>query len=172
MDKKRFTLIELLAIIVILVIIAVVTVPIVLSIIDNSREKAKNSIIEYGKAVEFSYAQYEYEISIGIDPSESSYIANITDDLFKEMLSEGKVIPFYTSLDTETPIFLKVDFEDEKVVCKGGISENGKITVGECKINDDASKTYNYKEGKATEGNLSDLQENVADLLKQSLIIE
>ena len=38
--QKGFTLIELLAIIVILAIIAVITVPIILGIIDNAKNKA------------------------------------------------------------------------------------------------------------------------------------
>ena len=40
MKKKGFTLIELLAVIVILAIIAVIAVPIVLNIIDDSKENS------------------------------------------------------------------------------------------------------------------------------------
>jgi type IV pilus assembly protein PilA len=39
-NKKGFTLIELLAIIVILAVIAVITVPLILGIIDEAKQKA------------------------------------------------------------------------------------------------------------------------------------
>ena len=41
MNKKGFTLIELLAVIVILAIIALIAVPIVLGIIDNTKESSR-----------------------------------------------------------------------------------------------------------------------------------
>lgn len=56
MNKKGFTLIELLAIIVILAIIAVVTVPLILGIIDNAKEKAvMDSAYGYKDAVNKMY---------------------------------------------------------------------------------------------------------------------
>ena len=49
--KKGFTLVELLAVIVILAIISLIAVPIVLDIINNSKENSKKESIElYGKA--------------------------------------------------------------------------------------------------------------------------
>ena len=57
MNKKGFTLIELLAIIVILAIIAVITVPLILGIIDNAKEKAvMDSAYGYKDAVNKFYA--------------------------------------------------------------------------------------------------------------------
>lgn len=57
MNKKGFTLIELLAIIVILAIIAVITVPLILGVIEDSKEgAAKDSALGYKKAVEQYYA--------------------------------------------------------------------------------------------------------------------
>ena len=56
-NKKGFTLIELLAIIVILAIIAVITVPLILGIIDNAKEKAvTDSAYGYKDAVNKLYA--------------------------------------------------------------------------------------------------------------------
>ena len=56
MNKKGFTLIELLAIIVILAIIAVITVPLILGIIDNAKEKAViDSAYGYKDAVNKMY---------------------------------------------------------------------------------------------------------------------
>jgi type IV pilus assembly protein PilA len=60
-NKKGFTLIELLAIIVILAIIALITTPIVLNLINQSKEAAnKRSVEAYAKAVEYAVMQYEY----------------------------------------------------------------------------------------------------------------
>ena len=53
MEKKRFTLIELLAVIVILAIIALIATPIILNIIEDSRrEAAKDSAYGYIKSIE------------------------------------------------------------------------------------------------------------------------
>ena len=58
MNKKGFTLIELLAVIVILAIIAVIAVPIVLNIIDETKNNAGLRSAEmYVKAAELSIAQ-------------------------------------------------------------------------------------------------------------------
>ena len=60
-NKKGFTLIELLAVIVILAIIALITTPIVLNLINQSKEAAnKRSVEAYAKAVEYAVIQYEY----------------------------------------------------------------------------------------------------------------
>ena len=57
MNRKGFTLIELLAIIVILAIIAVITVPIILGIIDESKQKSViNSAYGYKDAINKLYA--------------------------------------------------------------------------------------------------------------------
>ena len=58
--KKGFTLIELLAVIVILAIIALIATPIIINIINDSREESyKRSIELYGKAVEQAIADYQ-----------------------------------------------------------------------------------------------------------------
>ena len=55
--RKGFTLIELLAIIVILAIIAVITVPIILGIIDEAKQKSViNSAYGYKDAINKLYA--------------------------------------------------------------------------------------------------------------------
>ena len=58
MNKKGFTLIELLAIIVILAIIAVITVPLILGIIDESKQKASvASAYGFKEGIEKDYAK-------------------------------------------------------------------------------------------------------------------
>lgn len=58
MNKKGFTLVELLAVIVILAIIALIATPIVINVVNESREKANlRSIESYAKAYETAYYQ-------------------------------------------------------------------------------------------------------------------
>lgn len=57
-NKKGFTLVELLAVIVILAIIALIATPIILNVIDNAKEEAaKNSAYGYIDALEKANAQ-------------------------------------------------------------------------------------------------------------------
>lgn len=61
-NKKGFTLVELLAVIVILAIIALIATPIILNVIDEAREgAAKNSAYGYIDAVEKANVQKMYE---------------------------------------------------------------------------------------------------------------
>ena len=58
-DKKAFTLIELIAVLVILAVIAIIVTPLVLNIIKSAKKSAnERSIDEYGKAVELAAASY------------------------------------------------------------------------------------------------------------------
>ena len=62
MKKKGFTLIELLAVLVVLAILALITIPLVIGIIKNAREKANERSIEaYGRAVENAKLKYKYK---------------------------------------------------------------------------------------------------------------
>ena len=56
---RGFTLVELLAVIVILALIALITAPVVLNVIENSRDKSyRRSVDLYGKAFEKAIAEY------------------------------------------------------------------------------------------------------------------
>ncbi len=56
MNKKGFTLVELLAVIVILAIIALIATPIIIGVVNDARkESAKRSVEGYAKALESSY---------------------------------------------------------------------------------------------------------------------
>lgn len=134
MNKKGFTLIELLAIIVILAIIAVVTVPIILGIIDEAKEKsALNSVVGYGKSVEFSYSK------IGI----------VTDiELSSCSATDGSCITIGSG---ETAKHLKVDFSGDKVVCSSAsVDADGKLSMTGCKVGNDNVTTYTYNNGVAS----------------------
>ena len=58
-DKKAFTLIELIAVLVILAVIILIVTPLVLNIIKSAKKSAnERSVDEYGKAVELAAASY------------------------------------------------------------------------------------------------------------------
>ncbi len=134
MNKKGFTLIELLAIIVILAIIAVVTVPIILGIIDEAKEKsALNSIVGYGKAVEFSYSK----IGVVSDIELSSCSA-----------TDGSCITIGSGA---TAKYLHVDFSGDRVVCStASVDADGKLSMSGCKIGGNNTPTYSYNNGVAS----------------------
>ena len=112
MKNKGFTLIELLAVIVILAIIALIAVPIIINIINDSREESyKRSIELYGKAVEetIAHTQLTEEVPAG--------------DLNNITLSNNKKI-----LDT-------VQYSGSKVECTTNILYgDGKIYLAGCTV--------------------------------------
>ena len=58
-NKKAFTLIELIAVLVILAILALIVTPLVLNIIKKARTSAdKRSIDAYGRSIELAIADY------------------------------------------------------------------------------------------------------------------
>ena len=92
--KKGFTLIELLAVIIVLAIIALIATPIILNIIDSSRESSNSiSINNYIKAIENSIALKEmhneiildgtYEITLDGNICLSEYKDSFCSDILK-----------------------------------------------------------------------------------------
>ena len=74
MKKKGFTLIELLAVLVVLAILALITIPLVIGIIKNAREKSNERSIEaYGRAVENAVGVYLLN-----NPNEQPTIISLT----------------------------------------------------------------------------------------------
>lgn len=130
-NRKGFTLIELLAIIVILAIIAVITVPIVLGIIDEAKEKANlNSVIGYGKSVEFSYGR------VGVTPGSELESCSATD---------GTCVTIGTA-------HLQVDFSGAQVVCTTtSVDADGKLSMTGCKVDGRNTPTYSYTNGVAAQ---------------------
>ena len=144
MNKKGFTLIELLAIIVILAIIAVITVPLILGIIDEAKEKANiSSVVGYGKSVEFSYSK------IGV--SESNDLTKPTTGTGAATESEinsGSYVSI-TLPGESSATALKVDFSGDQVVCSGAnVITDGKLTLIDCKVKGTGTD-YLYDNGRA-----------------------
>ena len=120
-NKKGFTLVELLAIIVILAIIAVITVPIVSKIIDESRRKAAKQ-----SAQNYLYAVENYIVMNELDSTKyPNSLKNGTWNLTKETVVGSKTTPSLNS-------FIKMKGSkptgDEDFV---KINEKGKISAGE-----------------------------------------
>lgn len=100
MNKKGFTLVELLAVIVILAIIALIATPIVINVVNESREKANlRSIESYAKAYETAY-----------------YQALLTDSTV-QFTDSSKVVPQYSG--TRITDCVMTLGENNKVVAKG-----------------------------------------------------
>lgn len=114
MNKKGFTLVELLAVIVILAIIALIATPIVINVVNESREKANlRSIESYAKAYETAY-----------------YQALLTDNTV-EFTDSSKVVPQYSGVRI-TGCNMTLD------------KATNKISATDCQIGDDAKTKYKY----------------------------
>ena len=122
--KKGFTLIELLAVIVILAIIALIATPIVLDIIEDSKDSSiKRSIELYGNAVENAVAKEQLNGS--------------TVPSGKYMTTDGKTL-------TQGKTTIKVDYDGTKTVCEVYISNEGTVSLKKCNVSD---KTIEYTYG-------------------------
>ena len=116
-NNKGFTLIELLAVIVILAIIALITTPIVLNIINQSKEAANRRSVEaYAKAVEYAVMEYEYDnngelptdfddIADNVSYSNSDVVCNVSINCD----NEGEVILSGCRVGTYTNTYYKYD---------------------------------------------------------------
>lgn len=103
MKKKGFTLIELLAVIIIMAVISLIATPIILNIIDNSKESANQRSVElYKKAIMNAFV--EYQMVNNAAPSSfndlESYInvQNKIDDCTTKVFKNGYV---YLSCDLD-----------------------------------------------------------------------
>ena len=122
-NNKGFTLIELLAVIVILAIIALITTPIVLNIINQSKEAAnKRSVEAYAKAVEYAVMQYEYK-------------------------HNGELPQNYAALAADG---ISVEYANSDVTCVVDVNSDKKGTVKlcNCKVGNYSNSSYKYAGGK------------------------
>ena len=105
MKEKGFTLIELLAVIVILAIIAMIAVPIILNIIEDTKNSSnKISVESYGKAIELAISNYELD---------QTGTRELTFDVIRQY----------------------IEYKGNKVECDTTqINEDGTVYLAECKV--------------------------------------
>ena len=122
MKNKGFTLIELLAVIVILAIIALIAVPILLNVIEKSRDEANERSIElYADAIKNGLATYQLH----------------NDDEVPTGTYSSETLPFTVNYNG--------DVECDSIK----IRENKKLTLSNCKVN---GEEVNYIYGAYTLG--------------------
>ena len=141
MKEKGFTLIELLAVIVILAIIALIATPIILNIIDNTKEQsAKRSIDMYANAVENAVAQYQLNEGKSISGTFKEIESDEPEEYIQLQLQLTPGMPNFN----DAPI-IKVRYEGAKVVCDTiNVSNDGKIYLEDCMVNGTPVEEYVY----------------------------
>lgn len=121
MNKKGFTLIELLAVIVILAIIALIATPIILGIINDSRNSAKDRSAELVyNSIELAY-QTKYTKK-GTEPS----LAELMTQLEENGISNATVDKAANKVTTS-----------DKVVCTLSVDAASKLNVSCDGVSDD-----------------------------------
>ena len=130
-DNKGFTLIELLAVIVILAIIALIATPVILGIIDDSKNSSyKRSIDMYASAVKNSVANAYIK-----SPSLSSLVGDYTSESLENLLAG---------------IGVKIEYTGTKVNCGIiKIYDNMSIYLTQCTV-EDSNSVLSYEYGKGT----------------------
>lgn len=128
-NKKGFTLVELLAVIVILAIIALIATPIILNVIDSARKNAAiNSAYGYMEAIEKSVVLSGFSEG----DAASQKMATIENGTYT-ISNDGKTIT--SSKEGASPI--KVNFKGDAPANDGTITyEDGKVsTCSNLKVN-------------------------------------
>lgn len=135
-NKKGFTLVELLAVIVILAIIALIATPIILNVIDNAKEEsAKNSAYGYIDAVEKANAQQILkESNISVLSGTYNISANGAT-VVESKEGEGTKASFAVSFKGTAPTAGNLTYAD------------GKLTSGEITVD---GKTFTISDGNLT----------------------
>ena len=138
-NKKGFTLIELIAVLVILAIILLISVPIVIGIVKKTQLSAnKRSVDYYGKSVEIAFANYLLENG----KSPESFDDLKIEYSGKKVICDIKVLENHPTKEN-TLIYLS------------------KCTVGGIKVKDDKTDDGWYHYGKTTKTFSEEVTENI-----------
>lgn len=140
--SKGFTLIELLAVIVILAIIALIVTPVILNVIENSRDKSNiNSTYGIVKAADIYYTEHVFDETMTLNSGEEKNILSLLKFTGKKP-SQGYVYlnedgDVYVAVAYDDKCYMK-DYDDEEVkktedVTKCGIilENTGNVTENE-----------------------------------------
>lgn len=139
MNKSGFTLIELLAVIVILAVIALIASPIILGIIEDSRESSRvRSVEQYAKAIEKVVTTY-----MTLNPSKTT-ISICTGTTAGTGCDVDATI---TGRDSGTPgggAAKVVTYSGSAVDCASATYDpaNGIVTVTSCSVGNDTTNKY------------------------------
>ena len=136
MKRKGFTLIELLAVLVVLAILALISIPIVIRIINHSREESyKRSIANYGKIFEKTIAMDSMEIENA--SNDYKLLISYINDVEKNYVGNRIQCEFYDNSNTNSDYSTLI---------------NGKLILRGCRvaktIGDENDDVYRYENGK------------------------
>lgn len=140
MKNKGFTLIELLAVIVILAIIALIATPVILGIINDTRDQAKERTAE----MVYTGVQYAYTASLyKVNTAGNETLDEITLTLIDQNLDIDNV-KTHTLNPSSNPTTLTITTEDS-VICVVEGSETAGFTI-KCGTADDDDKYITSKQ--------------------------
>lgn len=126
MKNKGFTLIELLAVIVILAIIALIATPIILGIINDARESAKERSAE----MVFTGVQYAYTTAMYSSTSTGAAAAPTLAEIKNNLKIENAPNPTLDNTSNPTKITIVTDDSVTCVVTASGTTFNVKCGDG------------------------------------------
>lgn len=160
MNKKGFTLIELLAVIVILAIIALIATPIILNIINDSREKSNlRSVEAFGKATETAVARLMMEANY--DGGKITCASGASGTAKCSADNDVEVTITYSGSTVNCQEYSYTTSDNKKVTVENGVSvdeANGIITIGNCQVGS-SSNRYTFK----TDSSKGACQDNSSD---------
>ena len=135
LNKKGFTLVELLAVIVVLAIIALIGYTVVGDVITTSQEKGdKISIENFAKALSNTVLMDKVDGTKGLSVSEIDNAT--TSEMINDKILEGS---------TKANIY-----GGDKVFCQSiSVTDGGVVTLTKCHVGD-RTQTYSYSNNKIT----------------------
>ena len=144
-NKKGFTLIELLAVIVILAIIALITTPIVLNLINQSKEAAnKRSVEAYAKAVEYGVTEYEYDHNGELPTALSDITVDYSNsDVYCLVQINGNGKGSVDVCGCQVGNYRNTHYKYSSVGGKGAEKDTTNTSARSASTNSTACKTYN-----------------------------
>ena len=135
MNKKGFTLVELLAVIVILAIVALVTTPIILNTINDARENgAKDKAWGTIEAVKLAYSEAQMKANFNANDTSVNYASGSLDETIggqTVVISGDKPKSGTVSINPTTGVITATDLRFEgngTYVCNGDNSNSANMT--------------------------------------------
>lgn len=144
LNKKGFTLVELLAVIVVLSIIALIGYTTIGDVITSSQDKAdKTSIGEFAKALSNTVLMYRVDDTKGLENTRINALKNSDDiNALKLRSTSGEATPKGSAANI---------YSGDKVTCTSiSVTADGVVTLSGCYAGTRTSKTFSYSNGKVS----------------------